>query len=143
MCFTETWLQEQIITSTACHTSCQTILADKNGESKEEGTAALVDKRWYNPEYNALKEKIFGYCNVSCKFLSISSTESFHLLHFGRCIYLSHCQCNMQHYQLSNCQVTNTTSQSIHGYLWRFQPPFTPLLHFQLLNSLSTAHTEK
>ena len=72
LCFTETWLHEQIPDSNVTVPGFQTVRADRDttatGKKKGGGLAVLVNNRWCNPGHVSVKERV---CNADIELVAV------------------------------------------------------------------------
>ncbi|KAK0131578.1 hypothetical protein N1851_033754 [Merluccius polli] len=73
MCFTETWLQENIPDANTTMNGFMTVRADRDhrlsGKKRGGGLALLVNIRWYHPSHITVKERI---CTPNIELLAVS-----------------------------------------------------------------------
>ena len=92
MCFTDTWLHEQIPDSNVTIPGFQTVRADRDtaatGKKKGGGLAVLVNNRWCNPRHDSAARtsslSLSDFVHIICRgSLPVSSPSLFTFLHLG------------------------------------------------------------
>jgi len=70
MCFTETWLHDNVPDTVVNLAGFQLVRADRScNKSGKKKVAVYVNNRWYNPGHITLKERV---CSLDIELLAVS-----------------------------------------------------------------------
>ena len=90
MCFTETWLHEDIPDSNVTVDGFQTVRADRShresGKRKGGGLAILINNKWCHPGHVTVKERV---CNPDIELLAVSLRPYYLPREFSHVIFVA------------------------------------------------------